>query len=200
MRRSWTWMRIPTGLGLALALGSFAVPSSAETYSWRTEDGVYAYTDDPKHIPQRYADQVQIVRLNSLKSYERFTAQDSAAASHYANRLSERLDHLRAVNAAPPQYAVPAGGIAAAGPTPGTISVATGGENDPRLELPMGQAGDGPLIVEPVTAKRQGDVRTRRITLVKQGDKIVAVLKGSPHIYNPSTDFLDEDALDEGRE
>jgi len=198
------WMQKSMGLGLVLALGGLAAPVGAETYAWRTEDGVYAYTDDPKHIPARYADDAKVLRRGSLSSYERYTAQDSAATDRYASRLAARLEYLRQRNAQP-SYAAAAPAVAAAGPASGgTISFSTGGPNDARIQVPIGQPGQpgqdaqAPVVVEPVTAKRTGDPRTRRVTLIKQGDKIVAVLKSNPHVYNPALDFLDEDALDEG--
>jgi hypothetical protein len=196
MRRCWTWSRIPTGLSLTLLIGGLAVPALAETYSWRTEDGVYAYTDDPQHIPARYVEQARLVPLRSLQSYERFTPQDPVATNHYANRLSDRLQYLRGINsAAQPAAAVP---TAAGAPAQSTISFSTGGANDPRIELPVGQTGDTPIVVDPILAKRKGDFRTRRVTLVKQGDQIIAVLKGSPHVFNPALDIEDEDDLERG--
>jgi hypothetical protein len=53
--------------------------------------------------------------------------------------------------------------------------------------------------VEPVTTKPDGWVVTRRTTLVKQGGQTIAVLKGPKRETNPSTDFLDEDDLEQGR-
>lgn len=199
MRRCWTWSRISTGLSLTLLIGGLAVPVLAETYSWRTEDGVYAYTDDPQHIPARYVEQARLVPLRSLQSYERFTPQDPVAANHYANRLSDRLQYLRGVNSTPPSAS--AVQTAAGAPPQGTISFSTGGANDPRIELPVGDAAgtaDLPIVVDPILAKRKGDFRTRRVTLVKQGDEIIAVLKGSPHVFNPALDIEDEDDLEQG--
>ena len=196
MRHSWTWSRISTGLLFAVVVGGLSAPAQAETYTWRTEDGVYAYTDDPKHIPERYIGQARLVKLRSLQSYERFTAQDTVATNHYSSQLTKRLEYLRALNAAP-RYAAPAQATASA-PAQSAISFSTGGPNDPRLELPIGQSDAAPIVVEPILAKQTGDFRTRRVTLVKQGGKIIAVLKGNPHHYNPSTDIFDEDALEQG--
>jgi len=41
-------------------------------------------------------------------------------------------------------------------------------------------------------------VRTRRATIVKQGDKILAIMKGRSHHVDVTSDIYDEDAL-EGR-
>jgi hypothetical protein len=192
----WTRSRFETGLLLTLLIGGLATPALAETYSWRTEDGVYAYTDDPQHIPARYVEQARLVPLRSLRSYERFTPQDPVASNHYANRLSDRLAYLRVLNAAPEVPVAARAGARAAGQ--GAISFSTGGPNDPRLELPVGDGGAAPIVVDPVLAKSTGDFRTRRVTLVKRGDEIIAVLKGSPHHFNPATDILDEEDLERG--
>ena len=41
-------------------------------------------------------------------------------------------------------------------------------------------------------------MRTRRATIVKQGDKILAIMKGRSHHVDVTSDIYDEDAL-EGR-
>lgn len=197
MLHCWTRSRFETGLLLTLLIGGLATPALAETYGWRTEDGVYAYTDDPQHIPARYADQARLVPLRSLRSYERYTPQDPVASNHYANRLADRLAYLRGLNAAPPPAVAARAGAPAAAPQ-GSISFSTGGANDPRIEVPVGQSGDLPIVVDPILAKRKGDFRTRRVTLVKQGDRVIAVLKGSPHVFNPALDIEDEDDLEQG--
>lgn len=195
MRLRWT-SGIASGISLALLIGGVAASAGAETYSWRTEDGVYAYTDDPDHVPARYRDQVRVVKLRNLASYERYTPTDPMAASYYEHRLADRLAYLRGVNA-PPETAA-AESVAAGSPAGPTISFATGGANDPRLEVPVDPSGRLPIVVDPILAKRTGDFRTRRATIVKQGDKVIAVLKGSPHVFNPALDIEDEDDLELG--
>jgi hypothetical protein len=182
--------------GVALTLP--AVTAGGELYSWRTDDGVYAYTDDPKAVPARYADEVQVVRSAGLSGYARFTRQDGAAARRYADRMARRLEYLRQVNAE--SVPLPRGYAPSGAPATTTISVATGNEQAPRLDIttPTG-AGHAPLVVEPVTTKPDGWIRTRQTTLVKQGDQTIAVLKGRKRQTNPSTDFLDEDDLEQGR-
>ena len=75
------------------------------------------------------------------------------------------------------------------------ISVATGsGNNAPRVQFPADGATGEPLVLEPVLTKSTGDTRTRRATVVKQGGRTVAVLKGPRHNRGPQ-DILDEEAL-----
>ncbi len=186
-------------LAVLLASGSLATQALAGPfYSYTTEDGVFAYTDDAKAVPKRYARQVREIAPKRLSSYERFTVQDGTAADRYAERLAARLDHLRQANAQSPTHGVARGGSTG---FPPMISVSTGtGANSPRVHFPTGgSAGAEPLVLEPILTKRSGDVRTRRTTLVRQGDRIVAVLMGPRHVRNPSTDIHDEDALVSGR-
>lgn len=180
---------------LALALGLvLAAPAAlAEMYTWRTEDGGYAYTDDRDQVPARYRDRVQVVAAGKLEDYERFTPQDGAASDRYAARLAERLAHLREVNA--PQLR-PATTSAAMAPQR-TLSLATGDDEAPRIDVPIGQ-GAGPLVVEPVQAKRSGDVRTRRVTVIRQGGETLAVIKSNPQQFDLADDIHDEEALEDG--
>lgn len=182
------------GLGLGLVLA--APPAMAEIFSWRTEDGGYAYTDDRDQVPARYAAQVKVLPSRKLADYARFTPQDDAASHHYAGRLAERLSHLRALNATSHSVAAPAVTSAAVLPQR-TISLSTGDSRAPEIQVPVGQ-GSGPIVVEPVNAKRSGDIRTRRVTVIRQGGETLAVIKGSSHIHNPATDIHDEDELEAG--
>ena len=53
----------------------FSLPAAAsEIYSWRTEDGGYAYTDDAKAIPPRYRDRAQTQQTKGISSYKRLTS------------------------------------------------------------------------------------------------------------------------------
>ena len=200
MQRMMTqWMSMILGSTFVLVLGAalLAGVASAEMYSWRTEDGAYAYTDDREHIPARYAAKAKRVKARSLGDYSRFTPQDDKATDHYAAKLSERLQYLRQVNApealpavgaAPPGYAAPSR----------SLSFSTGGVNSPEITVPIADDSQGPVIVEPINAKQTGDFRTRRVSVIRQGGRTIAVIKGNPHHHNPSTDIYDEDDLDQG--
>jgi len=177
--------------GACLVVG-FAQAAAAEVYAWRTEDGGYAYTDDRDQIPARYRAQAKRLSSTSLSGYERYTPQDSEATSRYADRLERRLATLREVNAT----------TAPVRPQPettsaGSLLISTGDGNAPALSLPMQADGSEPMVIEEVTSKRMGDARTRRSTVVRQGDKVVTVILGEPRIFDP-TDFKDEEALEAG--
>jgi len=173
--------------GALLVLG-VAPMVRAEIYAWRTEDGSYAYTDDRDQIPARYRDQAKVLPRAPLSGYERFTRQDPVAASHYADRLERRLQSLRAANAAvaPAPAPAPPSGLT-------SVRVSTSGE----IDLPL-TPGEAPVVVDPGLAKRDGDFRTRRVTVVKQGDRTLAVIKSNQHNFDPVESIQDEDALDAG--
>lgn len=40
---------------------------------WTTDEGTLAFTDDPKRIPARYAEQARAFELQPLDDYARFT-------------------------------------------------------------------------------------------------------------------------------
>src|SRR5262245_40483597 len=92
-----SWKRgLVLGSALVCALSASA---RADLYTWRTEDGGYAYTDDPKQIPARYRSEAKQVARKPLSDYKRYTAQDADASARYAERLERRLATLREANA-----------------------------------------------------------------------------------------------------
>ena len=193
-RRDSKTGRARWAIGIVLGLVLGAPAAFAEMYSWRTEDGGYAFTDDRDHVPARYAEQVTVLPSRKLADYERFTPQDDAARDEQANRLAERLSYLRSLNAPAPYLAATPATSAA---TQRTISLSTGNPHAPEIQVPVGQ-GSGPIVVEPVLAKRSGDVRTRRVTVIQQGGQTIAVIKGAPHQFNPANDIHDEEELEAG--
>jgi len=178
-------------LGLALALG-LAAPAAADVYAWKTDDGVFAYTDDPKKIPARYAEEAVTVRDTRLEAYPRLTREDSQATRAVAARMEKRLEYLRRVNALDARQAAPRGH--AAGEGRATVTVATGSAQAPTMDISVDE-GSGPVVVEPILTKRDGKVRTRRSTLVTQGDRTLALIKGPRHNLNPNEDIYEEDDL-----
>jgi hypothetical protein len=184
--------RLECALICASILLGIAPMAGAEVYAWRTDDGGYAYTDDRDQIPARYRAQATAQQRAPLASYERYTRQDDEATAHYAERLARRLQALRAANAEPhPAVA------AASAASPGTLMVSTGGENGSQIEVPMAAAGP-PVVIDPGLTKRDGDFRTRRVTVVRQGDRTIAVIKGPQHNFDPIDSIQDEDALEQG--
>lgn len=189
--KSWILFAARAGaLALAAAVLS-PVEVQADVFAWRTEDGVFAYTDDAKRIPKRYADEAVRVRDTQLREYPRLTREDSPSTSVVAERLQRRLEHLRRVNAPAPASAV----AAAAGPT--RISLDTG--NGSAIDVLADGAGSEPVVVEPILTHSSNESRTQRATLVKQGDRTLAVVKSRSHHYNVNEDIYDADELAQGR-
>lgn len=152
----------------------FAAPALAgEIYSWRTEDGGYAFTDDEKAIPPRYRDRVETRKIEGLGDYHRLTAPEAGSNDAYSRRLADRLDHLRSLNR---------NLDAAYAPRPvetgvESLAVQTGRFN---LGVPLEGEGDGPLVIEKVRFRHQGEMATRHNLVVRKGDEVLAVIKGNP--------------------
>jgi hypothetical protein len=180
-------------VGVVLATLVFLAPSRASAgsniYSWRTEDGVYAFTDDAKSVPARYRDQVQTRSSAALANYERFTPQVSGASDRYAEQLAARLEYLRTVNAAPATEQLAERQQSGA---TRTISLRTGGDDSPSLEIAPGDS-DKPIVVETVYTKPFGKVVTRESVVVRQGDKTLAIVKPRLRETNIVNDILSEE-------
>jgi hypothetical protein len=154
----------------------FALPALAgEIYSWRTEDGGYAFTDDEKAIPPRYRDQVETRTSEGMEDYPRLTAPETGASDAYSRRLADRLDHLRSLNRDLD---------AAYAPQPGesgvdSLAVQTGQFN---IGVPLEGEGEGPLVIEKVRFRHKSEMATRHNTVIRRGDELLAVIKGDPLI------------------
>jgi hypothetical protein len=173
------------GAMLAALLWLMPTPASAGTiYSWRTEDGGYAFSDDPDVIPARYRDQTQTRASAKLRDYERYTESDSESGDRYAEDLAARLERQRATNAVPaatgPSRATTAG-TSATGPR---ISLRTGSESAPTIDVTP-DSGAGPLVVETVFTRPAGKMVTRKSLIVRQGDKTIAVVRPRSVETNP---------------
>ncbi|MFQ5418407.1 MAG: DUF4124 domain-containing protein [Myxococcota bacterium] len=166
------------GLRRAAVVGfiaGFALPAAAagEIYSWRTEDGGYAFTDDAKAIPARYRGQVKTQENASLESYPRLTAPVTGANEAYSQRLAERLAHLRALN----RDLDIAYARRAPRPMAESLSVQTGRFN---ISVPVEEGSDGPVVIEKIRFRRDGEMATRHNLVVRQGRRPIAIIRGNP--------------------
>ena len=120
---------VRAGLVMALAVG-LAAPAAAVTYyEWTTEDGVLAFTDSTKRIPDRYKSAAKRKSSGSLRGYKRYTPAGRQAQGAYVDRIGERLVHLRQAN-------VPALPRPVVGMAPGGAQVSLRVPNL-RIDLPM---------------------------------------------------------------
>jgi hypothetical protein len=190
-----TRFRLLTLAGAAALVAALATPAAADrVYSWRTEDGGYAFTDDPKAIPARYREQAKVRESASLGDYKRYTPSDDKAAERYAAQLDRRLDHLRAMNAQPVARRNPVAAPASAPAASLTMQSANG--YAPSVEISQDTGGE-PIIVETVFTRPEGKMVTRQTQVVRQGDQILSILKPRLREWNVATDIHDEAELED---
>ena len=177
-------------VGVISALAWVApLPASAGTvYSWRTDDGVYAFADDREAIPARYRDGVQTRSSARLRHYDRYTPQVAGSGAAYAAELRARLEHLRAFNAKEPQSRIAPGtpGIEGAA---GTIRLSTG-DDAPTINIRADGEGP-PIVIETLYTRPNGGAITRRSVVVRRGDKTLAVVMPRSRETNVN-EILDE--------
>ena len=172
------------GLAFGLAVATPAV--SGEIYSWDTADGHVAFTDNPKNIPARYRDQVQVRRSEGIENYARFTAEDSAKTEGYSDQLAKRLEYLRRANQV--REAAPA-----AAETVGVASVTVSGVD---LRLPAADTNK-PIIVQKLRVQASDQIASRHDTLVSQGGVPLAIIRGDQRgEVGAASDILDERDLE----
>lgn len=172
-----------------------APAQAGDVYTWRTEDGGTAFTDDPKSIPARYRSQIETRQVAALDGYERFSGQDSAAADRYEARLAERLERLRALNRSR------AGAFRNGNPHGVAEESLTlrngyreGSEVD--LSLAVGESVSGePIVVETVKMRLRGSSVVQAAEVVRRGDEILAVRKPQPRQWNLSDPVSEADVL-----
>ncbi len=188
MRSQFFGLVVAAAFGAALAAPAVADP----VYSWRTEDGGYAFTDDPKGIPARYRDQAQVREAGRLHDYKRYTPSDGHASERYSEQLTQRLEHLRAVNenrvVSNPVFA---GQAASAQPT---ITMQSANDFQPSVEFSQNTGGE-PIVVDTLYTRPEGKTVTRQSTVVRQGDKILSIVRPRLREINVATDIHDEAEL-----
>ena len=185
--------RILSLAGATLLLAALVAPAAAgPVYSWRTEDGGYAFTDDPKAIPARYRDQAKLRSTARLREYARYTPSDDKATGRYAERLTQRLAHLRAVNAQP---VVRRETVASSSTAPtAALTMQSANGYAPSVEISQNTGGE-PIVVETLFTRPEGKMVTRQTQVVRQGDQILSILKPRLREWNVTTDILDESEI-----
>ena len=176
----------------SLAATLLALPAFAGSlYAWRSEDGVYSYTDDQNAVPERYRDAAKLSESKSLEDYDRFTVQVGSSGPGHEERLRERLHALREASeqrVAPAPTQEPAARQGGA-----TVSLGSAGPGQPRVELSAADPNTHePIVIEPLITRRPGDSHTRRSTVIRQGDRTLVIVKGDRHQRSPTSDVIDE--------
>ena len=194
MLRQRTATRIGSSLvGVALVLGTAGSAFAGNVYSWVTEDGTYAFTDDPKRIPAMNREEAAARPMGDLKRYARYTVDRTDKS--YTDRLWQRQTELRdrAEAELPAVAAAPAGAGGGAGfnySVPFIAGGSPGGHRAAQMQLGLGALGangsDEPITVERVRMRPNVGQATRHWVFVKQGDRVIAVIKGEIRDRSPN--------------
>jgi hypothetical protein len=188
-------------LTAALLLGASLPAVAGEIYSWRTEDGGYAYTDDAAAIPTRYRDQVETRKTAALASYPRYTATNAAATEHYAERLAERVERLRLLNGTlGGRETLQSEPAPRAERAPDYVNLRTGPSDRAGVDLSIpswAADDDSPLVVETVFVRLEGSNVIQRVQVTMRGDRIVAINKPRPRNWNISDPIDEAELLEE---
>ena len=178
-------------LGAILFAGVAGPAVAGNVYSWVTEDGTYAFTDDPKRIPAKHRDGASARPMGDLKRYERYTVDRTGKA--YGDRLRQRQTDLRdrAATIAPAVSAGPASGVGSGlnFVLPTTGGGSPGGHRGAQMQLPLGGRAaldsDEPITVESVRMQPTSGQASRHWTIVKKGDRVLSVIKGENRDRSP---------------
>jgi hypothetical protein len=174
--------------GSLLAVAMVTSAAAGTMYRWTAADGSVAYTDDPKRIPAQYRSEAVRTRSGDLESYPRYTPARSSARAQQAER-AERVERLRAINAGVHAAAEPA---ALATPNAGQMILELNERSS--IVIPNDQlAGEEPVVVEQVRVRDRNNISTTHVTVVRQGDRILSVVR--PESAHDRADWVSESEL-----
>lgn len=166
---------------------AFAGPAVAgNVYSWVTEDGVHAFTDDSKRIPEKHRGEARQRYVGNVATYERYTPIQRREAKAYGERVMARREALRSAKAPAAEGSVVGGAVAGAGGVSLDYTAAvTGGTTrsgrngvSARIPLAGGVDDDEPTVIESRRMEPTDSLATRHWTFVRKGDRIISIIKG----------------------
>ncbi len=188
-------------LGFFLVAGLTGPAFAGNVYSWVTEDGTYAFTDDSKRIPAKHRAEARKRTMGKLTRYERFTEVTSDSKTPYAERIRARRLELREMARTAPRGAVigatqsRAPGLVYSIPVTGGGG-RRGGGRGASIQVPIGDLASAdlePTTIESIRVKPSHSQASRHWTVIKRGDRIVTVIKGElnqqPLDGTPESDF-----------
>ncbi len=166
-------------LGAVLVAGLAGPAFAGNVYSWVTDDGTYAFTDDSKRIPAKYRAEAKKRPMGKLTRYERYTSVSSDIDSSYAEKIRARRIELREMAATTSLGAV-TGAVQSrvAGDFPVTVG---SGRRGALIQVPVGilaSADSDATTIESIRVKPRHSLATRHWTVVKKGDLLVTVIRG----------------------
>lgn len=161
-------------LALAVVVG-FVIGMSAEVladtvYTWTTEDGTVAYTDEDKRVPAKYRDQVQVKVMDGLDGYHRFTPVEAPEEVASVGADASTVATGDGVATAP--------GTVRVAPTKPGVSVISGGSRygSGGVIVPTDSGtSDEPIVIEKRRVKRSDSMATTHETVVRQGDRVISI-------------------------
>ncbi len=174
---------LPRTLIAAAVLCAVAAPAGAKVvYRWKTDDGVYAFTDDAKRIPERYRAQAKAAPLRPLHAYKSYTPAQRSGTQAHARRMEKSAEEMSKLNAR-----VSGAGTLAPGTIYGSswgsdaaIVVGSGGQS--AVAIGSGAADSGePIVIEKRRFYVPGTQSTRTDTIMRQGGRIITVVKPIAH-------------------
>jgi len=182
-------------LGFFLVAGLTGPAFAGNVYSWVTEDGTYAFTDDSKRIPAKHRAEARKRTMGKLTRYERFTEVTSDSKTPYAERIRARRLELREMARTAPRGAVIGATQSRAPGLVYSIPV-SGGRRGASIQVPIGDLASAdlePTTIESIRVKPSDSLASRHWTVIKRGDRIVTVIKGElnqqPLDGTPESDF-----------
>jgi hypothetical protein len=173
-------------LGVLLVAGLAGPAFAGNVYSWVTEDGTYAFTDDSKRIPAKHRAEAKKRSLGKLTRYERFTKVSSQSTKSHAEQIRARRMELRQMAATAPMGAVAGAvgsqdtGLVYSIP----VSGGSGSNTSASVQVPIGNqasADSRPTTIESIRVKPVHSLATRHWTVIKKGDRLVTVIKDELH-------------------
>ena len=185
-------------LGTILVAGLAGPALAGNVYSWVTEDGTYAFTDDAKRIPAKHQAEAQKRTMGKLTRYERYTEVSSEVEKPYADRIRDRRSALRQMSATAPMGAVAEAmqsqetGVVYSIPANGGNGTTSG----PMFDVPAGGAGSpdtGQTTISNIRVQPANSMATRHLTVVERDGRPVTVIKAElnqqPLRARPESDF-----------
>ena len=163
-------------VAVGLVIAAIAAPALAGTvYSWTTDDGTSAFTDDPKRIPAKYKDKVERRQLGKLKNYKQYTESQVKHEATYEARVADRLEALRApeppaVSAGPPGQ--PAGV---------RYGLGIGATDNDQVSFPVDGDNGEPFVTTESRVKLKSSIATQDIAVTRQGDEVVSIRVSAPN-------------------
>jgi hypothetical protein len=159
---------VVVALGLGLTVPAFA----GNVYTWNTDEGTVAFTDDPKHIPSRYRDSAETRQVGKLEEYARYTPAQTVAKRESAEQQAARTGDAIVRNAT------------ASMAVGGGASVIVGGTRYGRggMVVPIqGSDSHEPLVIERRRVKPSNSMATRHETITRRGNEIISIDRDELH-------------------